>query len=137
MKVWFQNRRMKWRHSKEAQAQKDKEKEPAEKVAAAGAAVGPGPAGEGELERSPSHSEGESDSSEAESLDLELGSDGERTEPGATPDQALQRHISELHPSAGLEIAAHPEPPPPLPGLEQGREPLRCPEPSFCLRDSP
>lgn len=27
MKVWFQNRRMKWRHSKEAQAQKDKDKE--------------------------------------------------------------------------------------------------------------
>ncbi|XP_060548145.1 H2.0-like homeobox protein isoform X2 [Pantherophis guttatus] len=137
VKVWFQNRRMKWRHSKEAQAQKDKEKEPAEKVAAAGAALGPGPAGEAELERSPSRSEGESDSSEAESLDLEFGSDAERTEPGATPDQALQRHISELHPPAGLETAAHPEPPPPLPGLEQSREPLRCPESSFCLRDSP
>ncbi|XP_051511599.1 H2.0-like homeobox protein isoform X2 [Myxocyprinus asiaticus] len=27
VKVWFQNRRMKWRHSKEAQSQKDKEKE--------------------------------------------------------------------------------------------------------------
>ncbi|XP_034018451.1 H2.0-like homeobox protein [Thalassophryne amazonica] len=27
VKVWFQNRRMKWRHSKEAQAQKDKDKE--------------------------------------------------------------------------------------------------------------
>ncbi|KAM3852047.1 H2.0-like homeobox protein isoform 1-T1 [Vipera latastei] len=143
VKVWFQNRRMKWRHSKEAQAQKDKEKEPAEKVAAAGAGLGPGPAGEGELERSPSRSEGDSDSSEAESLDLELGSDAERTEPGAAPDQAVQRHISELHPPAGLETAAHSEPPPPpppptpLPGLEQGREPLRCPESSFCLRDSP
>ncbi|TSL47616.1 H2.0-like homeobox protein [Bagarius yarrelli] len=31
VKVWFQNRRMKWRHSKEAQAQKDKEKEPSDK----------------------------------------------------------------------------------------------------------
>ncbi|KPP73935.1 H2.0-like homeobox protein-like, partial [Scleropages formosus] len=31
VKVWFQNRRMKWRHSKEAQAQKDKEKEQADK----------------------------------------------------------------------------------------------------------
>ncbi|XP_030627240.1 H2.0-like homeobox protein isoform X2 [Chanos chanos] len=31
VKVWFQNRRMKWRHSKEAQAQKDKEKEQPEK----------------------------------------------------------------------------------------------------------
>ncbi|KAL7987379.1 hypothetical protein Chor_006298 [Crotalus horridus] len=124
----------------DAQAQKDKEKEPAEKVAAAGAGLGPGPAGEGELERSPSRSEGDSDSSEAESLDLELGSDAERTEPGAAPDQAVQRHISELHPPAGLETAAHsepPPPPPPLPGLEQGREPLRCPDSSFCLRDSP
>ncbi|XP_072552040.1 H2.0-like homeobox protein isoform X1 [Salminus brasiliensis] len=33
VKVWFQNRRMKWRHSKEAQAQKDKEKEQADKSA--------------------------------------------------------------------------------------------------------
>ncbi|XP_068198714.1 H2.0-like homeobox protein isoform X1 [Antennarius striatus] len=33
VKVWFQNRRMKWRHSKEAQAQKDKEKEQPEKSA--------------------------------------------------------------------------------------------------------
>ncbi|XP_023830079.1 H2.0-like homeobox protein isoform X2 [Oncorhynchus tshawytscha] len=31
VKVWFQNRRMKWRHSKEAQAQKDKEKETPDK----------------------------------------------------------------------------------------------------------
>ncbi|XP_069787465.1 H2.0-like homeobox protein isoform X2 [Narcine bancroftii] len=31
VKVWFQNRRMKWRHSKEAQAQKEKEKEDLEK----------------------------------------------------------------------------------------------------------
>ncbi|XP_019404123.1 PREDICTED: H2.0-like homeobox protein, partial [Crocodylus porosus] len=34
VKVWFQNRRMKWRHSKEAQAQKDKDKESAEKPGA-------------------------------------------------------------------------------------------------------
>ncbi|XP_067240595.1 H2.0-like homeobox protein isoform X2 [Chanodichthys erythropterus] len=33
VKVWFQNRRMKWRHSKEAQAQKDKEKEQPDKSA--------------------------------------------------------------------------------------------------------
>ncbi|XP_041951811.1 H2.0-like homeobox protein isoform X2 [Alosa sapidissima] len=32
VKVWFQNRRMKWRHSKEAQAQKDKEKEQPDKA---------------------------------------------------------------------------------------------------------
>ncbi|CAL8317841.1 unnamed protein product [Merluccius merluccius] len=34
VKVWFQNRRMKWRHSKEAQAQKDKEKEQTDKCPA-------------------------------------------------------------------------------------------------------
>ncbi|XP_063078373.1 H2.0-like homeobox protein isoform X4 [Engraulis encrasicolus] len=36
VKVWFQNRRMKWRHSKEAQAQKDKEKEQPDKAQADG-----------------------------------------------------------------------------------------------------
>ncbi|XP_052592638.1 H2.0-like homeobox protein [Peromyscus californicus insignis] len=75
VKVWFQNRRMKWRHSKEAQAQKDKDKEAVEKPS------GGAPA-EGELEeRSPSRSEGEaeSESSDSESLDM-APSDTERTE---------------------------------------------------------
>lgn len=75
VKVWFQNRRMKWRHSKEAQAQKDKDKEVSEKPS------GGAPA-EGELEeRSPSRSEGEaeSESSDSESLDM-APSDTERTE---------------------------------------------------------
>uniref|UniRef100_A0A8D0GHG8 H2.0-like homeobox protein n=1 Tax=Sphenodon punctatus TaxID=8508 RepID=A0A8D0GHG8_SPHPU len=76
VKVWFQNRRMKWRHSKEAQAQKDKEKELAEKPGAV-------PAAEGDREPSPgSRSEGESESSGSESLDL-TPSDTERTEGGA------------------------------------------------------
>ncbi|XP_077011910.1 H2.0-like homeobox protein [Tamandua tetradactyla] len=77
VKVWFQNRRMKWRHSKEAQAQKDKDKEAGEKPS------GGVPAADGEQdERSlPSRSEGEaeSDSSDSESLDL-APSDTERTE---------------------------------------------------------
>ncbi|XP_061481131.1 H2.0-like homeobox protein isoform X2 [Rhineura floridana] len=132
VKVWFQNRRMKWRHSKEAQAQKDKEKEPAEK--AAGGAV---PTVEGETERSPSRSEGESESSEAESLDLEPGSDAERTEAGAAVDQPLQRHSPELHHPVGSETTVHPVAPSAPTGLDQGRELLRRPEPSFCLRDSP
>lgn len=76
VKVWFQNRRMKWRHSKEAQAQKDKDKEAGEKPS------GGAPAADGEPEeQSPSRSEGEaeSESSDPESLDM-APSDTERTE---------------------------------------------------------
>ncbi|XP_054839768.1 H2.0-like homeobox protein isoform X2 [Eublepharis macularius] len=130
VKVWFQNRRMKWRHSKEAQAQKDKEKEPAEKVA--GGAV---PTGEGEPERSPSRSEGESESSEAESLELEPGSDVERTDAGAVADQPLQRHCAVISPQlqhpADCETASHPETLSAPPSLYQGQEA------PFGLRDSP
>lgn len=77
VKVWFQNRRMKWRHSKEAQAQKDKEPPPEPEPAAQRA--GAAPAAPGEPERSPSRSDGDSDSSDAESLDM-APSDTERTE---------------------------------------------------------
>ncbi|KAM9339362.1 H2.0-like homeobox protein isoform 1-T1 [Symphorus nematophorus] len=49
VKVWFQNRRMKWRHSKEAQAQKDKEKEQPDK------------SGVSESNKEPAESECESD----------------------------------------------------------------------------
>ncbi|XP_041256983.1 H2.0-like homeobox protein [Onychostruthus taczanowskii] len=77
VKVWFQNRRMKWRHSKEAQAQKDKEPPPEPEPAAQRA--GAPPATPGEPERSPSRSDGDSDSSDAESLDM-APSDTERTE---------------------------------------------------------
>ncbi|RMC12361.1 hypothetical protein DUI87_09876 [Hirundo rustica rustica] len=77
VKVWFQNRRMKWRHSKEAQAQKDKEPPPEPEPAAQRA--GAPPAAPGDPERSPSRSDGDSDSSDAESLDM-APSDTERTE---------------------------------------------------------
>ncbi|XP_050829064.1 H2.0-like homeobox protein [Serinus canaria] len=77
VKVWFQNRRMKWRHSKEAQAQKDKEQPPEPEPAAQRA--GAPPAAPGEPESSPSRSDGDSDSSDAESLDM-APSDTERTE---------------------------------------------------------
>ncbi|KAM3676059.1 H2.0-like homeobox protein isoform 2-T3 [Ammospiza maritima maritima] len=106
VKVWFQNRRMKWRHSKEAQAQKDKEPPPEPEPAAqrAGTAA---PAAPGEPERSPSRSDGDSDSSDAESLDM-APSDTERTE-GA--DRSL--------PAAGLGkssgSAGLPSPPPASP----------------------
>ncbi|CAM4538230.1 unnamed protein product [Lepidochelys olivacea] len=99
VKVWFQNRRMKWRHSKEAQAQKEKEKEPAEKP-------GSLPAAEGEREQSPSRSEAESESSDPESLDM-TPSDTERTE-GAEP--ALHQ-TSVIKSSGGPDLPAAPPPP--------------------------
>uniref|UniRef100_A0A8C4JFJ5 H2.0-like homeobox protein n=1 Tax=Dromaius novaehollandiae TaxID=8790 RepID=A0A8C4JFJ5_DRONO len=107
VKVWFQNRRMKWRHSKEAQAQKDKDKEPAAERA------GAPPAAPGEPERSPSRSEGDSDSSDADSLDM-APSDTERTE-GAEQSQP-QSGVIKPSGSPGLPSppppAASPEPPP-------------------------
>ncbi|XP_050804547.1 H2.0-like homeobox protein isoform X2 [Gopherus flavomarginatus] len=103
VKVWFQNRRMKWRHSKEAQAQKEKEKEPAEK-----------PAAEGEREQSPSRSEEESESSDSESLDM-TPSDTERTE-GAEP---------ALHQTSVIKSSGSPDLPaaPPLPAGSESPEP--------------
>ncbi|XP_054024041.1 H2.0-like homeobox protein isoform X2 [Dryobates pubescens] len=105
VKVWFQNRRMKWRHSKEAQAQKDKELPPEpEPEQTAQRAAGP-PAATGEPERSPSRSEGDSDSSDADSLDM-APSDTERTE-------GTERSL----PAAGLGKSSGstglPSPPPP------------------------
>ncbi|XP_063775115.1 H2.0-like homeobox protein isoform X1 [Pseudophryne corroboree] len=81
VKVWFQNRRMKWRHSKEAQAQKDKEKEDSDKPEAPCA-------GEGEVDRSisPYRSEVDSDSSDSDLLDM-MGSDTERTDATTEPPQ--------------------------------------------------
>ncbi|XP_056419394.1 H2.0-like homeobox protein isoform X3 [Hyla sarda] len=81
VKVWFQNRRMKWRHSKEAQAQKDKEKEDSEKCDAPCS-------GEVDIDRSnsPYRSEGDSDSSDSDLLDM-MPSDSERTEGGSSEPQ--------------------------------------------------
>ncbi|XP_075195221.1 H2.0-like homeobox protein isoform X2 [Anomaloglossus baeobatrachus] len=81
VKVWFQNRRMKWRHSKEAQAQKDKEKEDSEKCEAPCA-------GEVDIDRSnsPYRSDGDSDSSDSDLLDM-MPSDTERTEGGSSEPQ--------------------------------------------------
>ncbi|XP_029966309.1 H2.0-like homeobox protein isoform X2 [Salarias fasciatus] len=73
VKVWFQNRRMKWRHSKEAQAQKDKEKDekPEQGACEAGGRESHEPLCESECE-SEGRSECESDEAEEES-----GADGQ------------------------------------------------------------
>ncbi|XP_015477331.1 H2.0-like homeobox protein [Parus major] len=114
VKVWFQNRRMKWRHSKEAQAQKDKEPPPEPEPAAQRA--GAPPAAPGESERSPSRSDGDSDSSEAESLDM-APSDTERTE-------GAERSL----PAAGLGKSSGspglPSPPPPAAASPEPRSGL-------------
>ncbi|XP_068593482.1 H2.0-like homeobox protein isoform X2 [Cebidichthys violaceus] len=69
VKVWFQNRRMKWRHSKEAQAQKDKEKEQPDKSASeSGSREHKEPAEESECE-SEGRSECESDEAPEENSD--------------------------------------------------------------------
>ncbi|XP_014908588.1 H2.0-like homeobox protein isoform X1 [Poecilia latipinna] len=66
VKVWFQNRRMKWRHSKEAQAQKDKEKdEKPEKGASEAGGLEPKEPTESECE-SEARSDSESDEAEEE-----------------------------------------------------------------------
>uniref|UniRef100_A0A3Q0RYY7 H2.0-like homeobox protein n=1 Tax=Amphilophus citrinellus TaxID=61819 RepID=A0A3Q0RYY7_AMPCI len=72
VKVWFQNRRMKWRHSKEAQAQKDKEKdEKGEKNLSDSGGREPKEQLESECE-SEGRSECESDEAEEESADGHL-----------------------------------------------------------------
>ncbi|XP_044025975.1 H2.0-like homeobox protein isoform X2 [Siniperca chuatsi] len=68
VKVWFQNRRMKWRHSKEAQAQKDKEKEQPDKGASESGSREPKEPAESECE-SEGRSECESDEAQEENSD--------------------------------------------------------------------
>ncbi|XP_061847449.1 H2.0-like homeobox protein isoform X1 [Colius striatus] len=116
VKVWFQNRRMKWRHSKEAQAQKEKEPPPEPEPEPEAQRAGAPPAASGEPERSPSRSEGDSDSSDADSLDM-APSDTERTE-------GAERSL----PAAGLgkssASTAPPSPPPPAAASPEPRSGL-------------
>ncbi|KAM7118914.1 LOW QUALITY PROTEIN: H2.0-like homeobox protein [Ciconia maguari] len=116
VKVWFQNRRMKWRHSKEAQAQKDKEPPPEPEPEPAAQRAGGPPAAAGEPDRSPSRSEGDSDSSDADSLDM-APSDTERTE-------GAERSL----PAAGLGKPSGstglPSPPPPAAASPEPRSGL-------------
>ncbi|XP_016362347.1 H2.0-like homeobox protein isoform X2 [Sinocyclocheilus anshuiensis] len=67
VKVWFQNRRMKWRHSKEAQAQKDKEKEQPEKSATE---TEPKERDDSECESEPSESEFEDGAEDKSDVDI-------------------------------------------------------------------
>ncbi|XP_067274365.1 H2.0-like homeobox protein isoform X1 [Pseudorasbora parva] len=67
VKVWFQNRRMKWRHSKEAQAQKDKEKEQPDKSAAESE---PKERVDSECESEPSESEFEDGAEDKSDVDI-------------------------------------------------------------------
>ncbi|XP_069811147.1 H2.0-like homeobox protein isoform X1 [Dendropsophus ebraccatus] len=101
VKVWFQNRRMKWRHSKEAQAQKDKEKEESEKCEAPCT-------GEGDIDRSSYRSEGDSDSSDSDLLDM-MPSDSERTEVGGPEPTSVIRSPSPTQQAAPCP-AETPEP---------------------------
>ncbi|KAE8286638.1 H2.0-like homeobox protein Homeobox protein HLX1 [Larimichthys crocea] len=71
VKVWFQNRRMKWRHSKEAQAQKDKEKEQPEKSVSESGSGEPKEPAESECE-SDGRSECDSDEAPEENSDGQL-----------------------------------------------------------------
>ncbi|KAM3603282.1 uncharacterized protein V6R79_019920 [Siganus canaliculatus] len=72
VKVWFQNRRMKWRHSKEAQAQKDKEKEQPDKSACEAGGREPKEPAESECESEGRMSECESDEAQEENSDGQL-----------------------------------------------------------------
>ncbi|XP_061560525.1 H2.0-like homeobox protein isoform X2 [Phycodurus eques] len=77
VKVWFQNRRMKWRHSKEAQAQKDKDKEQ--------------PDGTNESARDPKETaESECDSDERSECESDDAPDEDKT--NATRDLDLCEH---------------------------------------------
>ncbi|XP_016098305.1 H2.0-like homeobox protein isoform X1 [Sinocyclocheilus grahami] len=69
VKVWFQNRRMKWRHSKEAQAQKDKEKEQTDKPEAEPEAE-PKEREDSECESEPSESEFEDGAEDKSDVDI-------------------------------------------------------------------
>ncbi|KAG8011444.1 H2.0-like homeobox protein [Nibea albiflora] len=71
VKVWFQNRRMKWRHSKEAQAQKDKEKEQPDKSVSESGTGEPKEPAESECE-SDGRSECDSDEAPEENSDGQL-----------------------------------------------------------------
>ncbi|KAA0708204.1 H2.0-like homeobox protein Homeobox protein HLX1 [Triplophysa tibetana] len=67
VKVWFQNRRMKWRHSKEAQAQKDKDKEQPDKATTE---AEPKERDDSECESEPSESEFEDGPDDKSDVDI-------------------------------------------------------------------
>lgn len=98
VKVWFQNRRMKWRHSKEAQAQKDKEKEEPDK-----SATEPEPK-DSECESEPSESEFEDGAEDKSDVDISDLNKASVIIPGAvtvsTQDTSSSTNTTEPSPAA-------------------------------------
>ncbi|KAI9543954.1 hypothetical protein NQZ68_005003 [Dissostichus eleginoides] len=102
VKVWFQNRRMKWRHSKEAQAQKDKDKEQPEKSSSEPGKEPREPA----EEESECESEGRSEC-ESEEAPEEEHSDGHLDISEQTNKTSVI--MSGIGPASSSEAAADPE----------------------------
>ncbi|XP_033991621.1 H2.0-like homeobox protein isoform X2 [Trematomus bernacchii] len=102
VKVWFQNRRMKWRHSKEAQAQKDKDKEQPEKSSSEPGREPREPA----EEESECESEGRSEC-ESEEAPEEEHSDGHLDISEQTNKTSVI--MSGIGPASSSEAAADPE----------------------------
>ncbi|XP_073673057.1 H2.0-like homeobox protein [Garra rufa] len=102
VKVWFQNRRMKWRHSKEAQAQKDKEKEQPDKSATE---TEPKEREDSECESEPSESEFEDGPEDKSDVDISDLSKASVIIPGALPvsthDTSSSSTNSTTEPSTG------------------------------------
>ncbi|XP_016317124.1 H2.0-like homeobox protein isoform X2 [Sinocyclocheilus anshuiensis] len=84
VKVWFQNRRMKWRHSKEAQAQKDNEKEQTDKSEAEPEAE-PKEREDSDCESEPSESEFEDGAEDKSDVDISDLNKASVIIPGALP----------------------------------------------------
>ncbi|XP_050994416.1 H2.0-like homeobox protein isoform X2 [Labeo rohita] len=98
VKVWFQNRRMKWRHSKEAQAQKDKEKEQPDKSATESE---PKEREDSECESEPSESEFEDGPEDKSDVDISDLNKASVIIPGALHDTSSTNSTTE--PSTGAQ----------------------------------
>ncbi|XP_077443570.1 H2.0-like homeobox protein isoform X3 [Stigmatopora argus] len=105
VKVWFQNRRMKWRHSKEAQAQKDKDKEE--------------PDGTAESGRDPKETaESDCESEERSECDSDDVAEDDKPQVALDDSDLLgERNKSSVIINAGVEAPHSDSPSPPAPQL--------------------